>query len=152
MVSIDNGRDESIFLTVNVEEGKVFLEDYAQARKIFTNDEEIALFIQQAQEKFNNELDMGKGTSFIYGWGGCMASLNEYENPNIEYIPIIFPDTEKFRISNYKKKVERSLVEKGAIVIVPQKGTKYLAVIQRKNKKRNLQPFSRYISQNASCK
>lgn len=143
----DNGKDESISLTVNIEEGKVFLENYAQAKKIFTNDKEIALFIQNAQKKFDNELDMGKGRDFIFGWGGCMASLNEYENSNIEYIPIVFPDTEKFHIPKYREKVEWSLIEKGAIMIVPQEGKKYLAVIQRKNKKRNLKPFSMYIYQ-----
>jgi len=72
---------------------------------------------------------VGKGTNFIFGWGGCMASLMEYENPNIEYIPLIFPDNEKFRISSYRNKVEWSLIEKGAIMITPQKGKAYLAVI-----------------------
>jgi len=148
----DNGRDESISLTVNIEEGKVFLENYNQAAKIFKNKEDVEVFIQEAQKKFDNDLDMGKGTNFIFGWGGCMASLMEYENPNIEYIPLIFPDNEKFRISSYRNKVEWSLIEKGAIMITPQKGKAYLAVIQRKNKPRDLKPFLKYIVQRPICR
>lgn len=134
----DNGREETISLTVNVEEGKVFLENYIQASKIFESKIELELFMQEAQNKFHNELDMGKGTSFLFGWGGCMASLQEYENSNIQYIPIVFPDNEKFCSPNYRKKVEWSLIEKGAIMINSKEGKSYLAVIQRKNKPRNL--------------
>ena len=141
----DNGENESISLTVNIEEGKVFLEDFAQANKIFLNENEINLFIQTAQKMFDEKLDMGKGTHFIFGWGGSMASLKEYNNPNIKYIPIIFPNNEKFRIPNYRKKVEWSLIEKGAIMIIPKDGKTYLAVIQRKNKPRDLKPFLKYI-------
>lgn len=144
----DNRCHESICLTVNIEEGLVFFEDYARAARIFESKIEAETFIQEARKKFNNELDMGKGTDFIYGWGGCMASLMKYNNPNIEYIPIIFPDNEKFRIPRYKEKVEWDLIGKGAIMVIPKEGKKYLAVIQRKNKPRDLRPFLRYIAQN----
>ena len=142
----DNGRTESINLTVNIEEGKVFLEDYMKASKIFKDKSEVEVFIQEAQKKFDTELDMGKGTNFIYGYGGCMANLMEYDNHNIQYIPITFPDTEKFRIPNYRKTVMWDLIKKGAIFINPKEGESYLAVIQRKNKPRNLRLFSRYLN------
>lgn len=146
----DNGYDERIGLTINVEEGKVFLEEVAQAKKIFVNDEEINLFVQRAQKQFDEKHDMGKGTNFIFGWGGSMACLREYNNPNIEYLPIVFPaDNEKFSFARYREKVEWSLIEKGAIKIKPQDGQSYLAVIQRKDKPRNLYPFMRYLERKA---
>jgi len=43
--------DESISLTVNIEEGKVFLENYNQAAKIFKNKENVEVFIQEVQKK-----------------------------------------------------------------------------------------------------
>lgn len=144
----DNGRTERIALTVNVEEGKVFLEDYTQANRIFENEGEINLFIQEGQRKFDNELDMGKGTCFIHGYGGCKGDLMKYDNPNIEYLPIVFPDNEKFRNPRYRDVVEWDLIKKGAIMIIPKGSKSYLAVIQRKNKPRDLKPFLRFIQQN----
>lgn len=144
----DNSHKAEIQLTVNVEEGVVFLGDIPQKNKaklIFANKEEEALFVQNAQKLYDEEYDMGKGTCFIFGWGGCMANLREYDNPNIQYLPIVFPDTEKFRIAKYREKVEWSLIEKGAIYIVPKEGEKYLAVIQRKNKPRDLFPFRKFL-------
>jgi hypothetical protein len=137
--------DESISLTVNAEEGIVFLSNPAKANGIFENDKEISLFVQAGQKYFDTRMDMGIGSSFVYGYGGSMACFHEYKNSNIEYIPLIFPDNEKFNNSRYREKVERSLVSQGAIFIKPEGGKKYLAVIQRKNKPRDLKPFFRYM-------
>lgn len=143
----DNSRDESIGLTVNVEEGKVFLEEITQAKKIFENDEEIDCFVQCAQKLFDEKLDMGKGTSFLFGWGGSYPTLWEHVNPNIQYLKIYFPDDEKFNHPKYRQKVVDTLIEKGAIFITPQNGKAYLAVIQRKDRPRDLSPFMRYLQQ-----
>lgn len=137
---------ESIHVMVNVEEGVVFLAENSKSREFFENDRELTNFIAEAQKRFDTKMDMGVGTSFIYGYGGVPARLNEYDNPNIEYIPIVFPDNEKFQNPRYKEKVERSLIEKGAIFIVDEEKNSYLAVIQRKNKPRSLKAFSSYIA------
>ncbi|MCH4200660.1 MAG: hypothetical protein LKF87_14540 [Clostridium tyrobutyricum] len=52
--------------------------------------------------------------------------------------------------SDYKKEVEWSLIEKGAIMIIPKTSKPYLAVIQRKNNLRDLKPFSKYIVKNSN--
>lgn len=142
----DNGDKESISLTVNVEEGKVFLDNYSQAKKIFKSKKEAELFVENAQHMFDTQLDIGIGTHFIYGMGGKMATLMEHDNPNIKYIPIVFPDNEKFKNPMYRETVEWDLIRKGAIKIIPSNGIPYLAFIERKEKPRkNVEYFSRYF-------
>lgn len=136
-----------IQVTVNVEEGIVFLNSYQmrKAKRILMNKEEVNLFIQNAQKLYDEEHDMGKNYHFICGVGENVTTFPEYDNPNIEYLPIVFPDTEKFRIVKYREKVEWSLLRKGAVYIMPKEGKRYLAVIQRKNKPRDLSPFKEFL-------
>ena len=144
----DNGRETSVSLTINVEEGIVFINEYNQklAANIFENEDEINRFVALGQERFDKEVDMGTDTShFIFGYGGVMASLYEYTNENIDYIRLVFPDNEKFQNPRYREKVEWSLIKKGAIIISNPKNEKYLAVIQRKHKPRDLNPFKPFL-------
>lgn len=144
--------DESIMLSINVEEGLVFLEDEEKAMKLFENEGEMRKFIKFGQAKFDQEIDMGKGTSFIYGYGGKMKCLPEYNNENIVYIPIVYPTDEKYDNPRYKEKVQWSLIGKGAILISSKDKERYLAVIQRKNKPRDLTPFGAFIAQTTQTK
>lgn len=136
-----------IRVTVNVEEGIVFLNPHqmGKAKRILMNKEEVNLFIQNAQKLYDEEHDMGKNYHFICGVGENVTTFPEYDNPNIQYLPIVFPDTEKFRIVKYREKVEWSLLRKGAVYIMPKEGKRYLAVIQRKNKPRDLSPFKEFL-------
>lgn len=139
--------DVSITVFINVEEGIVFLEDAKKTQELFENAFEMHRFIERAQAKFDQEVDMGKGASFIYGYGGKMKTLPEYQNENIEYLPIVYPNNEKYENPRYKEKVQWSLLSKGAIMIKPTDKEPYLAVIQRKHKPRDLTPFGTFIAQ-----
>lgn len=137
---------KSITLWINVEEGIVFYANEQDATDLFENEMEAAKFIQLAQDKFDRDVDMGKAlSSFVFGYGGKMKSLPEYQNEQIEYIPIIYPNNEKYENPRYKEKVQRSLISKGAIMIEPKGKDPYLAVIQRKKKPRDLTPFGYFI-------
>ncbi|PGK52042.1 hypothetical protein CN918_30085 [Priestia megaterium] len=146
--------NESISLTINVEEGKVFLEGSKLNSGFFISNQEQELFIARGQQRFDNEVDMGiEGGSFVYGWGGAMPSLSFYNNPNINYIPLVFPENEKFNNPRYREKVERSLIDKGAIFIYNHDTEeKFLAVVQRKEKPRNLRPFHQFLPKELQIK
>lgn len=143
----DNGNDTEIMLTVNVEECTVFLNNLDKAKRILSDEVEIEKLISMAQTKWEREYDMGCPHScFIFGYGGTKASIREYEIPGITYIKLSLPVDGKYINKNYRDTVEWNLIEKGAIYVIPEMGTPYLAVIQRKNRLRNLSPFAKFIS------